>query len=75
MAEKVCDKYCLNCIYYVGAVSDFWFCNYYLMTDKRRPCDPGTGCTVRVLRKKKRKSRQERDRERWLKIKSQMKSG
>ena len=58
--EKVCDSYCLNCIYYVGCSRDFWFCNYLLMTDKRRPCDPGTGCTVRVLRKRKRKTAGER---------------
>lgn len=65
MTEKVCDSYCLNCIYYVGKCDIALCCNYYLMTDKRRPCDPGTGCTVRVLRERKRKSKKERNRE-WL---------
>lgn len=54
--EKVCDRYCQKCIYFVGWSHDC-FCNYYLMTDKRRPCDPGKGCTVRLLRKKPRKIR------------------
>lgn len=57
---KVCDKYCTNCVYYVGSNFDGCFCNYILMTDKRRPCDPGTGCTVRVLREKKRKLRKDK---------------
>ena len=56
---KVCDRYCLNCIYYIGVAGDACFCNYYLMTDKRRPCDAGTGCTVRELRKRKRKPRKD----------------
>ena len=71
MAGKVCDRYCLNCIYYIGSSDCLLYCNYYLMTDKRRPCDPGTGCTVRVLRKRKRIPKKERERERWLKIKNQ----
>lgn len=62
MAEKVCDAYCLNCIYYLGSDGHRGFCNYYLKTDKRRPCDPGKGCTVRVLRKKNRRTRKENDR-------------
>ena len=71
MAGNVCDGYCHSCIYYIGANNASYFCNYYLLTDKRRPCDPGTGCTVRVLRKRQRKSQKERDRERWQKMKSQ----
>lgn len=51
--EIVSDAYCLNCIYYRG---DVWYvCNYYLDTDIRRPCPGGKGCTVRVLRKRRRK--------------------
>lgn len=57
MADKVCDRYCQKCIYYVVASYEVLCCNYYLITGKRRPCDPGTGCTVRVLRKKPRKIR------------------
>lgn len=51
--EKVCDKYCRRCRYYIGWCGDTKLCNYYLMTDKRRPCAPGTGCTVRELRNPK----------------------
>lgn len=54
MANKVCDSYCLNCIYCLGFCDVTWCCNYYLMTDKRRPCPSGKGCTVRVERKRKR---------------------
>lgn len=63
MAGKVCDAYCLNCIYYVGANDTVFMCNYYIQTDKRRPCTPGKGCTVRVLREKNRRTRKDRYRE------------
>ena len=59
MAGNVCDEYCDKCVYYLGWGSGTKMCNYYLMTGKRRPCDPGTGCTVRVLRKRKRKTKAE----------------
>jgi hypothetical protein len=52
--EKVCDEYCYECKYYTGWAGENKFCNYYLITDIRRPCDPGTGCTVRVERKRNR---------------------
>lgn len=51
--QKVCDKYCCKCRFYIGWCCDTKLCNYYLMTGKRRPCDPGTGCTVRELRNPK----------------------
>ena len=54
---KVCDSYCRKCIYFMGWGGEYKFCNYYLITDKRRPCDPGTGCTVRALRETPRKER------------------
>ena len=58
MAGKVCDAYCKKCKFYLGWAGDFKLCCYYLMTDKRRPCDPGTGCTVRVEKKRTRKTRE-----------------
>lgn len=51
---KVCDKNCHNCVYYHSWHDVNKHCNYYLMTDKRRPCDPGEGCTVKVTRKRER---------------------
>ena len=60
MGGKVCDSYCTNCVYYVGYSDTGLCCNYYIATDKRRPCDPGKGCTVRVLRKKSRRTRKDR---------------
>lgn len=50
----VCDKYCGNC-YYNRRISEcLSFCNYYLATGERRPCEAGTGCTVKVRVKYKR---------------------
>lgn len=56
MAGKVCDRYCRRCMYYInlsGGLRGLKCCNYLIMTDKRRPCDPGKGCTVRELRNPK----------------------
>ena len=50
---KVCDRYCSRCEW--GAVvGGFKSCNYLLRTGQRRPCDPGKGCTVRIINKTKR---------------------
>lgn len=47
-------KYCEGC--------DYWYCdnnvkccNYIFEEDRRRPCPPGKGCTVRKTKKKGRK--------------------
>ena len=44
------DKYCDNCHYYKNLASPGGLrcCHYLLMTDKKRPCEPGEGCTVKV---------------------------
>lgn len=48
---------CHGCEYYGGKQQAVRSCNYFLMTGKRRPCDPGEGCTVREDgRMKKRKA-------------------
>ena len=52
-------------------------CNYIFVEDKRRPCPPGAGCTVKTTkRKQKPKSnpkltKTEYNRSRWQKIKAQ----
>jgi hypothetical protein len=53
--NKVCDEYCQDCSYFYGSSDYELCCNYYLDTDKRRPCPPGTGCTVKVYRAGKRR--------------------
>lgn len=53
--EKICDEYCLDCKFFGGPAEFECCCNYFLTTDKRRPCPPGTGCTVKIKRKNKRK--------------------
>lgn len=59
MSKKVCDKTCQNCIFYIGTNEVSRCCHCYLLTDKRRPCDPGKGCTVKVRRKSKIKIRED----------------
>ena len=54
MADR-CDSYCKNCIYCVVWNRWMMMCSYFLETDKRRPCPPGTGCTVKEKRKRKRR--------------------
>lgn len=53
MKESVCDKNCDNCVYYKMIFQDLKYCAYFFDTDNRRPCPAGTGCTVKVKRKKK----------------------
>ena len=50
----ICDEYCLDCKFFGGHSEFECCCNYLLMTNKRRPCPPGIGCTVKVKRKNKR---------------------
>jgi hypothetical protein len=67
MEEKVCDAYCHNCIYFGGHGDPNWCCcNYFLLTDKRRPCPPGKGCTVKQKAKRKMKTAAEYYQERRM---------
>ena len=56
------DKYCWDCRYYQGNCEANMCCCYLLITDKRRPCPPGKDCTVKVKRKRVRKTSTERKR-------------
>ena len=53
----VCDENCHDCFFYRGAWETHMFCHYYLMTGKRRPCDPGKGCTVKIPMKVNRRKK------------------
>ena len=53
--EKKVDRYCVGCQYLKKITDDIYFCSYMLDTDKRRPCPPGRGCTVRTLKKRGKK--------------------
>ena len=44
MAEK---HPCQGCYYFGGRWKYSQCCNYYLITNKRRPCPPGDLCIVR----------------------------
>lgn len=52
--ENKCDKFCHDCVY-MGVVESGYIpmCNYIFMEDKRRPCPPGEGCTVKKIGKYK----------------------
>lgn len=54
MSEEIDYTFCRNCVYF-ETWGDFALgCCYFLKTNKRRPCDPGEGCTVKVAIKRKR---------------------
>lgn len=42
-----CSAYCNGCVYKGIVQGHVPCCNYILMEDKRRPCPPGEGCTVK----------------------------
>ena len=49
------DKYCQDCFYFRGQSDFVCTCDYIFIAGKKRPCDPGEGCTVKIKRRKKRK--------------------
>ena len=54
MAKAYCD----DCVYYAKlGCGTMRCCNYFIKTDKRRPCPPGEGCTVKVGRKVNRRKK------------------
>ncbi len=57
------DSYCNGCIYKGLVNGNAPCCNYIFMEDKRRPCPPGEGCTVKVTnRDAQRRTAEERKR-------------
>jgi hypothetical protein len=46
--KKEDSSVCKGCIYSNHFQNDVYLCDYILMTKQRRPCPPGTKCTVRV---------------------------
>ena len=58
MKVKVCDKYCRGCYFYQGNDESSRCCSYYLITDKHRGCDAGTGCDKKVKRKRSMKPKE-----------------
>lgn len=54
LQKKIYDRACKGCIYF-GWVARFGCCNYIFMEDKRRPCPPGKGCTVKETKKTRQK--------------------
>lgn len=53
--QVVNDVHCMGCKYYRllnGGVQ--MYCGYIFVEDRKRPCDPGKDCTVRLKRKGKR---------------------
>ena len=55
---KANNNYCEGCIFFRGDFEINRCCNYYIDTDKRRPCPPGEGCTVKIERKRYREKKE-----------------
>lgn len=53
--DKISDKSCEGCIHLCYLYDKVTCCNYILNTGKKRPCDPGKGCTVKQIRRKKKR--------------------
>ena len=55
------SAYCKGCVYRGIVQGSLPCCNYIFMEDKRRPCPPGEGCTVKTTnREAQRKGAEER---------------
>ena len=50
---SVCDNTCKGCIYRQQFHESLPYCNYIMVTSKKRPCKAGKGCTVRRTGRKK----------------------
>lgn len=63
MANK-CDKFCHDCVY-MGVAGNGYIpmCNYIFIEDKRRPCPPGEGCTVKLTDKEVKKKKAQKRKE------------
>ena len=63
---SVCTKYCDKCFFlknFGGGENGLRYCDFLCMTNKRRPCPAGDGCTVFVTRReheKKERTAEER---------------
>lgn len=61
--KMACNSYCNGCVYKGLVQGHVPCCNYIFMEDKRRPCPPGEGCTVKMTnREAQRKAAGERKR-------------
>lgn len=47
---SVCTSYCDKCAFRKIFHTVYRYCDYLCMTNERRPCPAGDGCTVRVSR-------------------------
>ena len=57
MANGLCDSYCDGCVFSQreNGAGGMRLCTYYFVTDIRRPCPAGQGCTVKQTGKKVKK--------------------
>ena len=56
MAKNYCD----DCFYYRSCNTDRYYA-YIFVEHKRRPCDPGNKCTVKIPREVKRRKKVKED--------------
>ena len=55
----VVDSYCRGCIYYHGHTNYVKYCGYLFTTGKRRPCNPGKGCTAKETKRKRKRAKKD----------------
>lgn len=53
--DKLVDKSCEGCIHLTQIYENLVCCSYIFNKCKKRPCDPGKGCTVKQIRRKKKR--------------------
>lgn len=51
--KKGVDEECMGCFYYGTICDNLRYCSYILVENRRRPCPPGKGCTVKKLERGK----------------------
>ena len=54
MEALIDKKYCDGCVYLSRVYDNICSCDYVFIAGKRRPCPAGTGCTEKLVKKKRR---------------------
>ena len=74
MWKKYDQDYCEGCKYFGGHSKGAKCCNYIFDEDKRRPCPPGSKCTVKVVGKDRKDPVNIVFSKKWRKLKNEQKA-
>lgn len=53
------NRNCRDCVYFGGGYDESCTCNYIFVRHTHRPCPPGDACTVKILRRRRRRMKAE----------------